>query len=142
MLTIKSEDTASQRATNYSLVLGSLFFASSFFQINRAVALVGFLIIEAALLIIVFSERRVQTLKIQGKRLDILYGGSSSKSWQTYQLADLNGEVLKFNRVVGSPYYVLKIFRENQLIGLADTRKGFEKSRLETLLSLMKRRGA
>jgi hypothetical protein len=142
MLTIKSKDTESQRATNYSLVLGSLFLVLSFSQKYSALTLALFLFVETVVLIKIYSERRIQMLKIQGKRLDVVYGSSGSKVWQTYQLADLNGEMLKINRVVGPPYYVLRIFRENELLGIADTRKGFEKSRLAVLLSLIELRGA
>jgi hypothetical protein len=63
MLTIKG-DTASQKAANYTLVLGSPFLLLPFFQKYSAFTLSGFLLLEAAILIKLFGERRVQMLKV------------------------------------------------------------------------------
>ena len=138
MLTIQGHDKVRSSLTKYALLFGVVFIALAFVFHNNFTTLISCYVVTFVLMfIIIVGKRRVNTLKIQAKRLDIYFSGSWKTEIKSFQLAELQGRFLNAKTFLGGKYSILEIAQNGNQICAVETRDGFEEARLKTLFSLL-----
>lgn len=138
MLTIKGEDVAKDTVMKYTLTIGATFLLITYLTPKYFKTLLLIYVISFILMMIrVIGKRRITMLKIQGKRLDIYFGGWHSEM-KSFQLKDLQGRFAESISPSGKQRYTLELSQNSEIIGAVKTQDGFEGNRLRTLLSLLR----
>lgn len=138
MLTIQSRDTAGNSLIKYALLSGIVFLVLTLvFQKYFTMLLSSYVVAFVLMFIRITGKRRVTTLKIQAKRLDVYFASSWKTEIKSFQLAELQGSLLSAKAFLGEKYSILEIVRNGNPICAVETRDGFEEARLKTLFSLL-----